>query len=90
MNAAVICLLSLIVFAFGYFVYSAHLARHVFQLRDDEAVPALTHEDGVDFVPTNKHVLFGHHYASIAGAAPIIGPAVAVVWGGRRVHGRDA
>lgn len=81
MNAAVICLLSLIVFAFGYFVYSAHLARHVFQLRDDEAVPALTHEDGVDFVPTNKHVLFGHHYASIAGAAPIIGPAVAVVWG---------
>ena len=81
MNAAIICLLSLIVFAFGYFVYSAHLARHVFQLRDDEAVPAHTHEDGVDFVPTNKHVLFGHHYASIAGAAPIIGPAVAVVWG---------
>ncbi|MFP6686831.1 MAG: carbon starvation CstA family protein, partial [Polyangiaceae bacterium] len=81
MNAAVICLLSLIVFAFGYFVYSAHLARHVFQLRDDEPVPAHTHEDGVDFVPTNKHVLFGHHYASIAGVAPIIGPAVAVVWG---------
>jgi carbon starvation protein len=81
MNAAVVCFLSLVVFAFGYFVYSAHLARHVFQLEDDEPVPAKTREDGIDYVPTNKHVLFGHHYASIAGAAPIIGPAVAVVWG---------
>lgn len=80
MNAAVICLVSLVVFAFGYFVYSAHLAR-VFQLKEDEPVPARDKEDGIDYVPTNKHVLFGHHYASIAGAAPIIGPAVAVVYG---------
>ena len=81
MNAAVLCLLSLVVFAFGYFVYSAYLARAVFALQPGEPVPAQTKEDGVDFVPTDKHVLFGHHYASIAGAAPIIGPAVAVVWG---------
>ncbi len=81
MNAAPICLAALAVFAFGYFVYSRHLARYVFQLRDDEPVPAVEQEDGVDFVPTKRHVLFGHHFASIAGAAPIIGPAVAVVWG---------
>ncbi len=80
MNSAVICLASLLVFAFGYLVYSKHLAR-VFALRDDEPVPAVEKQDGVDYVPTPKHVLFGHHYASIAGAAPIIGPAVAVVYG---------
>jgi len=72
---------ALAVFAFGYFVYSRHLAQYVLQLRDDEPVPAVEQEDGVDFVPTKRHVLFGHHFASIAGAAPIIGPAVAVVWG---------
>lgn len=81
MNAAVITVAALVVFAFGYVVYSRHLARHVFELREDEPVPAKVHEDGVDYVPTARHVLFGHHYASIAGAAPIIGPAVAVVYG---------
>lgn len=81
MNAAVICALALVAFALGYRFYSKHLAQHVFQLRDDESTPATNFNDGVDFVPTEAPVLFGHHYASIAGAAPIIGPAVAVVWG---------
>jgi carbon starvation protein len=80
-NAAVLCLIALVFFAFGYIVYSKHLADRVFGLRSDEPVPAVELEDGVDYVPTDKHVLFGHHYASIAGAAPIIGPAVAVVYG---------
>ncbi|MCA9620087.1 MAG: carbon starvation protein A, partial [Myxococcales bacterium] len=81
MNAATLCVVALVASALGYLVYARHLARRVFDLRDDEPVPAKTLEDGVDYVPTNKHVLFGHHYASIAGAAPIIGPAVAVVYG---------
>jgi carbon starvation protein len=81
MNAAVVCLGGIAVFALGYRFYSRFLAEKVFGLRDDEPVPAVEMEDGVDYVPTNKHVLFGHHYASIAGAAPIVGPAVAVVWG---------
>jgi len=80
-NAAVICILGLVVFALGYRYYSRYLATKIFALRDDEPVPAVELEDGIDYVPTDKHVLFGHHYASIAGAAPIIGPAVAVVWG---------
>jgi carbon starvation protein len=80
-NAALITLVALVIFAFGYFVYSKHLARYVFELSDDEPVPAIELEDGIDYVPTPKHVLFGHHYASIAGAAPIIGPAVAIVYG---------
>ncbi len=57
MNAAVICLLALAVFAFGYFVYSRHLARRVFELHDDEPVPSREREDGIDYVPTTKHVL---------------------------------
>jgi carbon starvation protein len=81
MNAALVCIAGLAVFALGYRFYSRYLARRVFALSDDEPVPARELEDGVDYVPTNKHVLFGHHYSSIAGAAPIIGPAVAVVWG---------
>jgi carbon starvation protein len=81
MNAAWACLIGLVVFALGYLFYSRHLARRVFDLREDEAVPAREMADGTDYVPTHRHVLFGHHYASIAGAAPIIGPAIAVVWG---------
>lgn len=81
MNAAWICLAGLLAFGLGYRFYSRFLARRVFDLRDDEPVPAREQEDGIDFVPTNRHVLFGHHFSSIAGAAPIIGPAIAVVWG---------
>ena len=81
MNAAIVCLLGLGIFALGYRYYSRYLAIRVFGLNDDEPVPSRQMEDGVDYVPTNKHVLFGHHYSSIAGAAPIIGPAIAVVWG---------
>lgn len=81
MGAAVVCLVGMAVFGLGYLFYSRHLAEKVFQLRDDEPVPSRTLTDGVDYVPTPKAILFGHHYASIAGAAPIIGPAIAVVWG---------
>ncbi|RMG20062.1 MAG: carbon starvation protein A [Deltaproteobacteria bacterium] len=81
MNAAWVCLAGLAVFAFGYFVYSKHLARRVFALSDDEEVPSRKYEDGHDYVPTPRAILFGHHYASIAGAAPIIGPAIAIIWG---------
>ena len=81
MNSAVICASVLIVFVFGYRVYSRWLAQKIFELDDANPTPAHSLEDGVDYVPTNKHVLFGHHFSSIAGAAPIVGPAVAVIWG---------
>ena len=81
MNAAIVCLVGLAVFGLGYRFYSSFLAHRIFRLQADEPVPAIEQQDGVDFVPTNKHVLLGHHYSSIAGAAPIIGPAIAVIWG---------
>lgn len=65
----------------GYHIYARFLARRVFRLNDDRATPAHTLRDDIDYVPTNRYVLFGHHYASITGLAPMLGPAVAVIWG---------
>jgi len=68
-------------FLTGYLVYSRYIARAIFRLDPTFVTPAHQFEDGVDFVPTNRHVLFGHHFTSVAGAAPIVGPAIAVIWG---------
>lgn len=81
MNAASAAGLALLAYLIGYFVYSRFLARRVFGLREDAVTPAHALNDGVDYVPTRRGVLFGHHYASIAGLSPVLGPAVAVIWG---------
>jgi len=81
LNAAVLALCVFAFFAVGYRFYSKFLSERIFALADDEPVPSRTLEDGVDFVPTRKDVLWGHHFTSIAGAAPIVGPAIAVIWG---------
>lgn len=81
MNAALLALLVFAFFALGYRYYARFLAERVFGLAVDEPVPAVEQRDDVDYVPAPKHVLWGHHYTSIAGAAPIVGPAIAVIWG---------
>lgn len=81
MNAAFLALGVFALFALGYRFYSRFLSRKVFALAEDEPVPAHELRDDVDYVPTKGHVLWGHHYTSIAGAAPIVGPALAVIWG---------
>jgi carbon starvation protein len=70
-----------VLFFLGYRYYSAYLANRIYGLDPAFVTPAHTLNDGVDFVPTNKHVVFGHHFTSVAGAAPIVGPAIAVFWG---------
>jgi len=70
-----------VIYLLGYRYYGKYLAERVYVLDDRNLTPAHTMMDGVDFVPTNKHVLFGHHFTSVAGAAPIVGPAVGVFWG---------
>ena len=77
MNAAWLAVITLVLFALGYRFYSSFLSKQIFELADDEPVPSREFEDGVDFVPTRKDILWGHHYTSIAGAAPIVGPAIA-------------
>ena len=66
---------------FGWFVYSRFVAAKIYRLDSEFKTPAHELNDGVDYVPTNKYVLWGHHFTSVAGAAPIVGPAIAVYWG---------
>lgn len=81
MNSLILAVIGIAMMAAGYFLYSRFLGNRIFRLSPDYATPAHTMRDGVDYVPTNKYVLWGHHFTSVAGAAPIIGPAVAVIWG---------
>ncbi|NWN81971.1 MAG: carbon starvation protein A [Halomonas sp.] len=81
MSAILVMVLGLAAMAAGYFVYSKFIAEKIYRLDPDFKTPAHEYEDGVDFVPTNRYVLWGHHFTSVAGAAPIVGPAIAVIWG---------
>lgn len=81
MQSVFIVLLGIIGMLFGWFVYSKFIASRIFQMDDKYITPAHQINDGVDFVPTKKVVLWGHHFTSVAGAAPIVGPAIAVYWG---------
>ncbi|AKK09736.1 carbon starvation protein A [Corynebacterium testudinoris] len=81
MNSLILVFIGVGMMLAGYFLYSRFLGKKVYQLSDGYKTPAHTMTDGVDYVPTNKFVLWGHHFTSVAGAAPIVGPAVAVIWG---------
>ena len=81
MSAVTLIIIALICYFFGYRFYSGYLARKIFELKNDKPTPAQKLNDNKDYVPTKKWVLWGHHFASIAGAAPIVGPAVAIIWG---------
>jgi len=76
-----IVLLGIAGMTFGWFVYSKFIATKIYQLDENFVTPAHEFNDGVDFHPTNKFILWGHHFTSVAGAAPIVGPAIAVYWG---------
>ncbi|ANH01941.1 carbon starvation CstA family protein [Leptospira borgpetersenii] len=78
----IVVLVCFVVYFLGYKFYSGYISKSVFDLKDgQEDTPAHKLNDGVDYLPTKPIVLFGHHYASIAGLAPVLGPAVAVIWG---------
>ncbi|AWT49101.1 carbon starvation protein A [Psychrobacter sp. YP14] len=81
MNSAVVLLFGVLAMLGGYLFYSKFFAKHILGLDNSIPTPAHTMKDGIDYVPTNKYVLWGHHFTSVAGAAPIIGPAIAVIWG---------
>ena len=81
MTAIVPALIGMVLIAVGYFVYSKFIAEKIYQLDPNFETPAHSMRDDVDFTPTNRVVLWGHHFTSVAGAAPIIGPAIAVIWG---------
>ncbi len=72
---------AVVAYFLAYRVYAKHLATRLFELDGSRPTPAHTLGDDLDYVPTNRYVLFGHHYASITGLSPMLGPAIAVIWG---------
>lgn len=81
MSALPVAVASFFLLWLAYRFYGGFLRQSIFAITDDTPAPAVAREDGVEFIPTNKFVLFGHQFASIAGLGPILGPAIAVVWG---------
>jgi carbon starvation protein len=81
MNAIWLAVIGLAIFLAGWFWYSRYIAERIYQLDPDYVTPANRFKDGIDFVPTRKWILWGHHFTSVAGAAPIVGPAIAMYWG---------
>lgn len=81
MQTLLIAVGSLVAYLIAYHTYGRWLARKIFKLDPANKAPSITQEDGQDFVPTSKGIVFGHHFTSIAGTGPIVGPALAVIWG---------
>ena len=81
MNSLTLLIAAACCFVLGYRFYSAFLAARVAMVNPDRATPAHEFHDGKDYVPTNRYVLFGHHFAAISGAGPLIGPVLATQWG---------
>ena len=81
MQPAVAAAACIVAYVLAYRFYARYLGARIFRLDPTRSTPAHEMEDGVDYVPCRRVVLFGHHYASIAGLAPMLGPAIAVIWG---------
>ena len=80
-NAVTVIFAALCVFAIGYRFYGLYIARKVLNLNDARPTPAVKYADGHDYIKTNKFVLFGHHFAAIAAAGPLLGPVLAAQFG---------
>ncbi|BAO64674.1 carbon starvation protein A [Pseudomonas protegens Cab57] len=80
-NALWIVVAAVAIYLVAYRYYSLFIANNVMQLDPGRATPAVVNNDGLDYVPTNKHILFGHHFAAIAGAGPLVGPVLAAQMG---------
>ncbi len=81
MQALLVAVLSAVAFLVAYHTYGRWLGSRIFRLSAEAICPSVAFNDGKDFVPTPRSVVFGHHFTSIAGTGPIVGPAIAVMWG---------
>src|SRR6476619_3893306 len=81
LNSAYILIAALCSYAIGYRFYSKWIAARVLALDDRRATPSEVHDDGKDFVKTNKWIVFGHHFAAISGPGPLVGPVLAAQFG---------
>lgn len=81
MDALVLMLVCFVGYILAYYTYGRFIARKIFKLNRNAPVPSKQLEDGIDYVPARKGIIFGHHFTSIAGTGPIVGPAIGIIWG---------
>src|SRR6187200_2256369 len=81
LNSVYILIAAVCTYAIGYRFYSKWIAARVLTLNDKRATPCEVHDDGKDFVKTNKWIVFGHHFAAISGPGPLVGPVLAAQFG---------
>ena len=79
-STTIIVIIGILIYFTTYFTYGGYVNRKIVK-KGTEEVPSKRLFDGVDYIPANRYILFGHHFASIAGAAPIVGPVIALAWG---------
>jgi len=81
MDTLILMLVCGVGYLIAYHTYGRFLAGKIFRLNNQAPVPSVELQDGIDYVPTRKGIIFGHHYTSIAGTGPIVGPAIGIIWG---------
>jgi len=81
MNSLVLALIAFVGYVIAYQTYGKFLGRKIFKISDKKQMPSNEFNDGVDYVPSKKNIIFGHHFTTIAGIGPIVGPAIGVIWG---------
>ena len=81
MNSLLLAIICFVAYIVAYHTYGKYIGQKIFNLNPDAKVPSSEMRDDVDYIPTKKEILFGHHFTSIAGLAPIVGPAIAIIWG---------
>lgn len=81
MNSVIVVIIGFIVAFIGYRIYAKYVDTKIMQADPKRVTPARMYMDGVDFMPTSRNILFGYQFKSIAGAAPVIGPIIAIQWG---------
>ena len=81
MNTLILTILAFLGYIVAYHLYGKFLAKKIFAINNQTRMPSHEYNDGVDFVPTKRHIVFGHHFTTIAGLGPIVGPAIGIIWG---------
>ena len=81
MNSVIIIIIAFAGYLVAYHTYGKYLASKIFRLEKNNKMPSEELYDGVDYVPTKRNIVFGHHFTTIAGLGPIVGPAIGIIWG---------
>ena len=81
MDTLILMVVCIVGYLVAYHTYGRFLARKIFKLDSKVSVPSIAQQDGIDYIPAKRGIVFGHHFTSIAGTGPIVGPAIGIIWG---------